>query len=59
MTLYHVTFDAKTSWKPDPYPGGREARMQGCSCPGIQPAGNNYIFDSDCKVHELEEVPKQ
>lgn len=39
-----------------PFPGGREARMQGCTCP-YQPFMDGTItFDSECPVHELEKA---
>lgn len=55
--LIYVT--AGPNWKPDPMPGSPEARVQGCSCPETKRQGGDYVFDSDCPVHELEKVTKQ
>jgi hypothetical protein len=42
-----------------PFPGGQKARQMGCRCP-YQPIPNcTVVFDSECKVHELEKVLKQ
>jgi len=46
-------------WKPgdfDPFPGGRQARKMGCSCPYQPFDGGQIAFDADCKVHPLEKV---
>lgn len=40
----------------DPFPGEKEAKIAGCSCP-IQWRWPQYlVFNSECKVHELEKV---
>lgn len=39
-----------------PFPGGREARRAGCTCPYQPTPDGSVTFDSDCPVHELEKV---
>jgi len=63
MSLVFVTFTPpadQIDWSPDPFPGSRIAQDQGCCCPYAQPelGTHRFIFDSDCEVHELEEVKK-
>lgn len=39
----------------DPFPGSREARLEGCVCPE-QRVGKVVYFESECPVHKLELV---
>ena len=45
-------------FKIKPFPGGKAAQRQGCTCP-YQPVPNGrVVFNSECPVHELEKVLK-
>lgn len=61
MSVLQLTVDAAdASWNgPDPFPGSREARIQGCICPEFQPGwtgtSKKLLIDQDCKVHEVTE----
>lgn len=57
MTLVLCELPAGSEdWKPDPFPGDPAAKLQGCSCPDVQPWPGALIFETDCPVHELEEA---
>lgn len=42
------------NWRPDPFPGSAEAKLQGCPCPSQFRATTRFVFDSDCPIHALE-----
>lgn len=48
--------DEDSHYRPDPFPGSKEAVLEGCTCPDEQPWPGKMAISGNCPVHVLESI---